>query len=109
MEPWNANLCTDENIGKLVFESYDSDKETRLLQPVWVQNEEMGFNNKLNAFSNTGVWVLERLQRFPSLVWLKANGYNIEFTGMNPKNLHFELYAPSATPGILLTIRYPFA
>ena len=52
IEAWNANLCIEEKIGQLVFESMDPDKKTRLTQPVYVTNEELGYSNKLNAYAS---------------------------------------------------------
>ena len=77
-----------------MFESFDRDKETRFTQPVYVNNTAMGYHNKLNAFrtpKDSKDWEIKMLQRFPCLIWLDTEEYFIEFTGTNPKKLHFTL------------------
>ena len=52
---WNASLCSNTDIALLVFDSQDSDRMDRNSQPIYVRNDELGFDNRLNAFMDH-VW-----------------------------------------------------
>ena len=54
-ESWNAWHCTNNDIAVLMFESLDDDWMDRSVQPVYITNEETGFNNKLNSMMDH-VW-----------------------------------------------------
>ena len=47
---WNAYLCRNDDLGILLFESQDPDKKDRASQPIYIRDDERGFNNKLNAY-----------------------------------------------------------
>jgi len=94
----------------------------RASQPIYIQNEDLCrnfegspvcFNNRLNAYMDhcwDGFYACQkREQRFPTLVDLRADGYNIEYTGTPPNEQEFRLYGSSGAPGILITILYPNA
>lgn len=75
-------------------------------------NDDIGFNNRLNAYRDDG-WngaytSQKRLQRFPSFIELGRN-YTIEYTGTPPKKQKFSCYGDNVSEGTLLTIRYPDA
>lgn len=36
-----------------MFESQDGDRMDRSAQPIYIQDEERGFNNKLNAYAES--------------------------------------------------------
>jgi hypothetical protein len=121
-EEWNAWMCLTDKIGQLIFDSKDADRMDRSSQPIYIQNndlcaefegEEVCFNNRLNAYMDHG-WdgfytSQKREQRFPTLVDLRADGYNIEYTGTPPNEQEFRLIGVKGAPGILVTILYPNA
>lgn len=85
----------------------------RSSQPIYIQDEERGFNNRLNAYMDhawDGAYTgQKREQRFPTFIDISRN-YTIEYTGTPPKNQRFTLYSADLyTSGTLLTIRYPDA
>ena len=92
---WNANLCYNERIGQVLFESLDDDKETRIISPInilrYAPNE---FNNTLNSFSNgcygSGCSNLNRLSRFPGLLETNQK-HEIYYTGTPPKSSRYTL------------------
>lgn len=82
----------------------------RSAQPVYIQDNESGFNNRLNAYMDTcwdGAYTCqEREQRFPTFMDISRN-YTIEYTGSPPKKQKFSLYSDSTQQGTLITIKYP--
>jgi len=111
-----------DKIGVMIFDSRDADRMDRASQPIYVQNEELCrtfegeevcFNNRLNAYMDhcwDGFYTCQkREQRFPTLVYQDADGYNIEYTGTPPKEQEFRLYGRTGSPGFLVTIQYPDA
>lgn len=59
----------------------------RSAQPIYIQDDERGFNNRLNAYMDT-VWDgaytgQKRLQKFPTFLDISRN-YTIEYTGTPP-------------------------
>lgn len=51
---WNAYLCQKTTLGILLFESQDADRMDRSSQPIYIQDEVSGFNNRLNAYMDHG-------------------------------------------------------
>ena len=49
-DKWNAYLCQQINLGVMLFESQDGDRMDRSAQPIYIQDLERGFNNRLNAY-----------------------------------------------------------
>ena len=80
-------MCQTDDLGILMFESQDEDRMDRSAQPIYIQDEERGFNNKLNAYRESvwdGVYVGgKREQRFPSLIDV-TRSYRVEYTGTPP-------------------------
>lgn len=80
----------------LLFESQDADRMDRSAQPIYLQDDERGFNNRLNAYMDTcwdGAYTCQkREQRFPSFLELGRN-YTIEYTGTPPQKQKFSLYS----------------
>ena len=66
----NAWFCSDRNLGVLLFESLDSDKWDRSIQPVYITDEEGNYSVKLNSFMDhvwDGFYTGQvRLSRFPA-------------------------------------------
>ena len=85
----------------------------RSAQPIYIQDLERGFNNRLNAYRDSS-WSgaysnHKREQRFPTIIDISRN-YTIEYTGNPPKKQKFTLYSENTNePGTLITIRYPEA
>jgi len=100
---WNAYHCGgDEKFGLLLFESLDSDKEDRNLQPITITNDNLevsgtSYLNIINQFMNdeeAGFYTkMKRPSKFTSLSYLSdvegENVYDIEFTGTIPEELKF--------------------
>ena len=105
MDTWNGWVCTNENIGVLLFDSLDADRMDRSVQPVYVQNEESGFDNKLNSFMDhcwDGFYTCQKREtKFPSLVYQNWD-YNIEYTGTPPQKQDFRLSGRGGSPGFLV-------
>ena len=92
---WNANLCYNENIGQLLFESLDPDTEDRSIVPISLLGQGTNeFNNTLNSFMDhcwDGHYTCQkRLSRFPGLVETRQK-YEIYYTGTPPKNTRYTL------------------
>ena len=89
---WNAYWCPGTTYDVLNFESKDSDRYSRRVNPVEVRAVVNGGNstNVLNCYMDRR-WdddytSLLRLSRFPAVVEL-GNQYNITFAGTNPRSL----------------------
>ena len=109
---WNAYLCDERNLGVLLFESQDPDRMDRSAQPIYIQDLDRGFDNRLNAFMDH-VWDgaytgQKREQRFPTVIDSSRN-YTIEYTGTPPFKQRFVYHNDPGTEGTLVTIRYPDA
>ena len=52
---WNAYMCEKDSLGVLLFESQDGDRMDRSSQPLYIQDDDRGFNNRLNAYMDH-VW-----------------------------------------------------
>ena len=97
-EEWNAYMCRNEDMGVLLFESQDADRMDRNAQPIYIIDEERGFNNRLNAYMDHG-WdgaytSQKREQRFPTMIDVSRN-YTIEYTGTPPQKQRFSLHSDS--------------
>lgn len=86
-DDWNAYMCENPDLGVLLFESQDADRMDRSAQPLFIQDEERGFNNRLNAYMDhcwDGAYTCQkREQRFPTFLDISRN-YTIEYTGTPP-------------------------
>lgn len=106
---WNAWLCDTRDIGVMIFDNLDADRMDRAVQPVYIQNSDSGFNNKLNAFMDhcwDGFYTCQKREtKFPTLVYTKWD-YNIEYTGTAPAQQEFRMFARSGSPGFVVTIKY---
>lgn len=84
---WNGYMCQSETLGVLLFTSLDDDRMDRNSQPIYIQDEERGFDNRLNAFMDhswDGAYTgQKREQKFPTLLDSSRN-YTIEYTGTPP-------------------------
>ena len=108
---WNGYMCQNDDLGVLLFESLDDDRMDRSAQPLYIQDEERGFNNRLNAYMDNcwdGAYTCQlREQRFPTFLDISRN-YTIEYTGTPPKKQKFALYGDT-TIGTKIRINYPDA
>jgi len=103
-------LCQLNNIGMLQFENLDKDAWDRAIQPIFLKNEETGFNNTINAMMDH-IWDAfytgqKRLARFP-VALLTGQDYDLEFSGTPPNTMRFKLDA--RTGGTKIRIPYPVA
>jgi hypothetical protein len=111
---WNAYLCANDDLGVLLFESQDTDRMDRSMQPIFIKDDpdSPNFNNRLNAYMDQcwdGAYTCQfREQRFPTFLDLAKN-YTIDYTGSPPKKQRFSLYSNSVTAekGTLISIPYP--
>lgn len=107
---WSGAWCSNRNLGVLLFESLDADKEDRSIQPVHITNEETGYKNKVNSFMDHG-WdgfytSQKRLSRFPVQIQTMGD-YQIDFTGTPAQKMRFKLEADVG--GVKIKIPYPNA
>jgi hypothetical protein len=77
-------MCNNKYLGVLRFLSLDADYMDRLVSPIFVINEERGFNNKLNSMMDH-VWDgfyagQKHKSMFPSLIDTNSN-YTLEYGG----------------------------
>lgn len=93
----------------LIFDNLDADRMDRALHPVYIQNSDIGFNNRLNSYMDhcwDGFYTCQKREsRFPTLVWQEVD-YNIEFTGTPPQKQEFRLMGRVGSPGFVVSIRY---
>jgi len=114
---WNAYLCDNLQLGQLVFESEDSDRFDRSVQPVYVRdhNEDGTYtmNNKLNSMKDrgcdTGYASQKRMTRFPALAQGDNGAYDLVYTGSPPKKQRFTFLAADDTAALTIRIAYPGA
>jgi hypothetical protein len=81
----------------------------RALHPVYIQNSDLGFDNRLNSYMDhcwDGFYTCQKREsRFPTLVYQEVD-YNIEFTGTPPSKQEFRLFGRPGSPGFVVTIKY---
>jgi hypothetical protein len=97
---WNGNLCYNEKIAQLMFESLDGDKEDRMLSPIQIMSIDSstdaysGFNNTLNTFMDhcwDGHYTCQkRLSRFPSIAVMDSK-HEIYYSGTPPGKSRYTL------------------
>lgn len=71
----------------MLFESQDGDRMDRSAQPIYIQDPDRGYNNRLNAYMDhawDGAYTgQKREQRFPTMIDSSRN-YTVEYTGTPP-------------------------
>lgn len=87
----NAWICRNDNLGVLLFESQDVDKEDRSLDPIYLGLQGTPMKSKINAMMDhmwDGFYTgQKRLTRFPALIEGTAGSiYNLTYTGTPPKS-----------------------
>lgn len=92
-----------------MFESEDTDKWDRSMQPIYIKKEGTDMNNKLNSYMDhvwDGFYTGQiRLSRFPTLVEASAGSVTeIEMTGTPAKKMLFRLIGGGGTT---VRIAYP--
>lgn len=105
-----AYYCRTRAIGMLQFENLDVDAWDRAVQPVYILNEETGFNNTINAMMDH-IWDTfytgqRRMARFPAAIATDRD-YELHFSGTPPKKMRFTLDA--RTGATKIKIPYPVA
>ena len=105
---WNAYVCGATNWALLEFESLDSDKLDRSVQPVFVVKGEG--RNKLNSFMDSarqGFYASQkRLSRFVSLVEVAEDFVGLEYTGTPPMRQLFGLLGAADYEFLKIRIDY---
>ncbi|CDW80878.1 ipt tig domain containing protein [Stylonychia lemnae] len=110
---WNANHCTSDNLGVLLFESTDDDRYKRMISPIYIVCNQTNSKNTLNTFSDhlwDGFYTSQlRLARWPTIIETgQANGtyktYDIRYSGTLPSNQRFSLFADDSA--VILRIDY---
>ena len=110
---WNAAICPSLDWALVQFESLDSDRLDRSVQPIFVNSENQlaYFKNKLNSFMDSTKGFYEsqkRMSRFSSLVRTKQeNFFIIDYTGTPPRNQIFELHGLTS-PSDFVKLRIDF-
>lgn len=94
----------------MMFENLDDDAWDRAVQPVFIINEEHGFNNTINAMMDH-IWDAfytgqRRMARFPAQLYTDWD-YTVEFSGTPPKKMRFNLDA--RVGAVKIKIPYPVA
>ena len=106
---WNSWLCNNRNIGVMLFDNRDADRMDRAVHPVYIQNADLGFNNRLNSFMDhcwDGFYTCQKREsRFPTVVYLDRD-YNVEFTGTPPVEQEYRLFGRDGASGFVVTIQY---
>lgn len=103
-------VCQINNIGMFQFENLDVDGWDRAIQPVFLLNEETGFNNTVNAMMDH-IWDTfytgqRRMPRFP-IAMATGQDYTLDFSATPPKKMRFNLDA--RVGGTKIKIPYPIA
>lgn len=110
----NGYYCRNPNMGILLIDSQDPDREDRSMQPIYYKQEGTKIKNKLNAFMDhawDGFYTSQkRIQMFPGLVdATPGNVYEVEFTGSPAKNMKFALRSANPEARMTVKIYYPSA
>jgi hypothetical protein len=110
-EEFNGYACNNDDLGMLIFESEDSDKWDRSVQPIYVSKEGTEMASKLNSFMDhmwDGFYTGQvRLSRFPAVIEATAGSvYDLTMTGTPPKKMKFVLQHGT---GATIRIAYPGA
>lgn len=120
-EVWNAWMCDNTQLGMLLFESEDSDKFDRSVQPIYVRDYiddgtdvgtftmETKLNSMMDHGCDTGYASQLRTSRFPVLAQADNRQYDIVYSGTPPKKQKFSLFAGDPNAGMTIRIAYPGA
>jgi hypothetical protein len=110
----NGYICEAKSLSVLQFESNDEDWMDRSCQPVFLNQQGSGINNKLNSQMDhvwDGFYAGQlRQSRFPGVInAVKGSTYDITYTGTPPKKQRFEIFAADSTADVVIRIAYPEA
>ena len=83
------------------------------MQPIYVQQKGSNIKNKLNSMMDH-VWDgfysgQIRLSRFPSIIDVNQNVWELAYTGTPAKKQHFKLIHENPNIGVTIKIAYPSA
>lgn len=106
-EAWNAWHCDNDYLGQLCFIGDDVDWEDRSPTPIYVNDEDSGFTNKINHMMDhmwDGFYTGQKHKsQYTSMIQTNRN-YTIEYSGTPWKNQRFEMRAEKGLSKI--TIQY---
>lgn len=116
-EKINGHICTNNDIGILVWESQDPDSIDRSIQPIYINfNEDPTKSNKLNSYMDHNCDSFynsqQRISRFPGLIYAPGDQsmkYEVVMTGTPPKKMRWRLDTKNAPHGVSIMIKYPSA
>jgi hypothetical protein len=79
MESINGHICSNNDLGILVWESQDPDSIDRSIQPIYIRYDEKEENqNKLNSYMDHNCDSFynsqQRISRFPGLIYAPPHG-----------------------------------
>ena len=97
-EIWNAWVCNNKEIGVLKFIGDDPDWEERNVSPVYVMDEETGFNNKVNIMMDhmwDGFYTGQKHKSQMNTLLQSNRNYTIEYTSTPFKNMRYKLMGGS--------------
>ena len=107
---WGGYQCRDRSISIIQFESLDDDKFDRSIRPIFIRNDEIGFNNTLNSMMDhvwDGFYTGQiRASRFPGILSTDYD-FTLDISGTPPKKMRFKLEADQG--GVKIKIPYPVA
>jgi hypothetical protein len=121
MESINGHICSNNDMGILVWESQDPDSIDRSIQPILIRmNEDEATFNKLNSYMDHNCDSFynsqQRISRFPGLVYAPAHTaetgpmkYEVFMTGTPPKKMRWRLDTKNPPHGVSIKIAYPSA
>lgn len=97
-EMWNAWVCNNDNIGVLKFIGDDPDWEDRNVSPVYIMDEESGFNNKVNIMMDhmwDGFYTGQKHKSQMNTLLQVGRNYTIEYTSTPFLNMRYKLMGGS--------------
>lgn len=117
MDSINGHICTNNDIGILVWESQDPDSIDRSIQPIYINfNKDENKQNKLNSYMDHNCDSFynsqQRISRFPGLIYAPGDQsmwYEVVMTGTPPKKMRWRLDTKNAPHGVSIMIKYPSA
>jgi len=117
---WNGHICDNLQLGMLLFESEDSDRFDRSVQPIYVRDYhddgssptgsftmEQKLNSMMDHGCDTGYTSQLRTSRFPVLAQADDRAYDIVYSGTPPKKQRFSLFTGDPDAGMTIRIAYP--
>jgi len=120
LEAINGHICTNNDLGILVWESQDPDSIDRSIQPILLRyNKDPTKENKLNSFMDHNCDSFynsqQRISRFPGLIYAPPNEvgskleYEVFMTGTPPEKMKWKLDITNLDSGMIVYVKFPSA